>query len=99
MRVLIRFARHDLFVADKELCRTLFRSTNDGQESADLFARDQSQLSTGWAREHSPVRIFLLPDLAGIFQDENGSRLHLFGDPLAKDSEFSDHVPSFRTVQ
>ena len=49
--------------------------------------------------KHRPVRIFLLPDLAGIFQDKNGSRLHLFGDPFAKDAEFSDHVPSFRTVQ
>src|ERR1700761_8380805 len=91
---LVWLSWHDLFVTDEELCGAPLRSADDGNEPTYLLARDQSQLSARRTRQHSPVRIFLLADLSGIFQDKNGSRLHLFGDPFAQNAQFSDHVPS-----
>src|SRR5271166_6885084 len=92
----VGFAWHNLLVAYEELGRAGPRAANDGQQSADLFARHQSQLTARWARQDSPVGILLFAHLAGVLQNENGSRLHLFGDPLVQHAQFSDHVPSFR---
>src|SRR5690349_3876225 len=80
---LARLARHDLLVADEELRRAMFGSADDRQQSPDLLAGDQPQLPARRTGENSPIGIVLFADFAGIFEDENGSRLHLFGDPLA----------------
>jgi len=74
-------------------------AADHGQQAADLFARDQAELPASRTGEDGPVGIVGFAHLAGVFQHENGSRLHLFGDPLAEDTEFSDHMPSFRTIQ
>src|ERR1039458_9951024 len=93
---LTRLALHDLFIADEELGGALLGTANDRHQAGDLFAGDQPELPAFWARQNRPIRVFFFADLAGVFQHKDGSRLHLFGDPLAQDAQFSDHVPSFR---
>src|ERR1019366_6500525 len=96
---LTRLALHDLFIADEELGGALLGTANDRQQARDLLAGDQPELSAFRARQNSPIGVLLFAHVACIFQHKDGSRLHLFGDPLAQDAQFSDHVPSFRTVQ
>src|SRR6516162_3247786 len=89
-----RFTGVDVAIVDEELGGALFRSADDGQESGHLLTSDQAKGSARWAGQHRPVRIFLFADFTGVFQDENRARHHLFGNPLAQDADFSDHVSS-----
>ena len=87
-----RFADDDFALSNEELRRALFRSANDRHEAVDLTPRDQAQHAAGRARKHSPIRVFLLADFAGVLEDKNCSGLHLFGNPFVQNVKFSDHA-------
>src|SRR5271165_5226738 len=93
-RFSVRLARHDLFVPNKELGGALLGAADDRQQAGNLLARDEAELAARWARKHSPIGVLFFADVPGVLQDKNGSSLHLFGDPLAQNAKFSDHVPS-----
>jgi hypothetical protein len=87
-----RLAHHNFSIANKKLRGTLLRAADNRDEAVDLAARDQAQHTAGWAGQHGPVGIFLLADFAGVFQDKDGSGLHLFRDPFIDHIQFADHV-------
>src|SRR5580765_6391004 len=87
-----RFADDDFLISNEELRRATLRSANDRKQPVDLFASDQAEHAAGWTRQNSPVGIFLLADLTGIFEHKHGTRLHLFRNPLVEDVQFANHV-------
>ncbi len=90
-RFLERFSRNDLVVVQEKLRRAHLRAADNGQQSRDLLARNQSQGAAGWAREHRPIRIHTLTNFARILEDEDSTWFHLFGDPFVQDADFRDH--------
>ena len=90
-RQLERFAGSDFLVLDKKLRGALGGAADGGQKASHLLAGDESERPAGRTGKHRPVRIFALPYFARIFQDEHGTGLHLFGNPLVDNAQFADH--------
>src|ERR1700683_3204366 len=89
--MLERFAHYYFGFANEKLRGAVFGAADDWDQAVDLAARDEAEHAAGWAGEHGPVRVFLLADFAGIFENEDGSGLHLFGNPFAEKIQFADH--------
>jgi len=88
------FSYHDVIVIDKELSRALARAAHHREQTRDLLSRDQSQGSTLWTCHDRPIGIVRITDVPGIFEYEHRSRTHLFRNPFAQDSHFTDHITS-----
>ena len=87
-----RFADDDFAVTNEKLGGTLFGAADDGDKTVDLAAGDQAEHAAGRAGQHGPVGVFFFADFAGVFQDKDGSGLHLFRDPFVDQVQFADHV-------
>src|SRR6202142_1692506 len=90
-----RFSAHDLAIVDEKLRRTLIRTADYRQQAGELLARNQAQSAAFRTGEHGPVGVIVFSHTACILQHEDRAGKHLFGDPLAQDVEFSNHVASW----
>src|SRR3954471_9256295 len=92
---LARLANFNVVVTDKELRRALIGATDHRQQSRYLPPRDEPQRSAFRAREHRPIRVVVVANVARVLEHEHRTRLHLLRDPLRQYIQFLDHDTSW----
>src|ERR1051326_4871335 len=89
--MLVRPARHHLFIQDDELGRAGDGPADYRHNAAHLPPGYEAKGATLRAGEDGPVRIFLVAHFAGVLQNKNASGLHLLGKPFRHDVQLRHH--------